>query len=78
MIYLLSDSLGKKTGPHGERDFREKIFDSGEVRTHNIKNRSSLLYQPSYKFRLELFVGNFIWNICTALQLTAFKPLYIM
>ena len=35
-------------GPHGER---EKISDPGEIRTHNLRNRSPLLYQLSYKAR---------------------------
>ena len=42
-------------GPHGER---EKISDPGVVRTHDLRNRASLLYQLSYKARWELVVGN--------------------
>ena len=37
----LSVSPRKDVGPHGER---EKISDPGEVRTHDLRNRSPLLY----------------------------------
>ena len=33
-------------GPHGER---EKISDLGGIPTHDLRNRSPLLYQLSYK-----------------------------
>ena len=42
-------------GPHGGR---EKISDPGGIRTHDLQNRSLLLYQLSYKARWELVVGN--------------------
>ena len=38
-------------GPHGER---EKISDPDGVQTQDLRNRSLLPYQLSYKARLEL------------------------
>ena len=62
--YLPSDSPRKEMGPHGER---EKVSDPGGVRTHDLRNRSPLLYQLSYKAGLELVQGyrseDVIWDI---------------
>ena len=43
-------------GPHGDR---EKISDPGGVRTHDLRNRSPLLYQLSYKARWELVLESY-------------------
>ena len=45
-INIPNDTLRKEISPHGER---EKIFDPSGSWTHNLRNRSPLLYQPSYK-----------------------------
>ena len=42
-------------GPHGKR---EKISDPGGVQTHDLWNRSSLLYQLSYKDKREQVMQN--------------------
>ena len=47
----MGGSLSKDMGPHGER---EKISDPSAIRTHDLRNRSPLLYQLSYKARWEL------------------------
>ena len=46
-------------GPHGE----EKKSDPGGVWTHNLRNKSPVLYQLSYKARWELVVGNWDGNL---------------
>ena len=52
---LWGSSPKKEIGPHGER---EQISDPWGVLTHDLRNRSLLLYQLSYKTRWELVVGN--------------------
>ena len=53
--YLLSDSPRKKMGPHEER---AKISDPGGMWNNDLRIRSPLLYQLSYKARWELVVEN--------------------
>ena len=52
--YFLSDGFEKENGPTPKK---RKISDRGGTGTHDLRNRSLLLYQLSYKARRELSLG---------------------
>ena len=58
-MILLSGSPRKKMGLHGEK----KISDRGGIRIHDLRIRSPLLHQLSYKVGWELVVGNCLFNV---------------